>query len=159
MVYSEQNNPIFYFNLTPQLLYYLRRHTLRLIDFENTSCIIQDKVKTWEQRKLGDVFKEYSEKKHEELPPLTIIQGGGIYMEPRFESVQKKLEPVTSVLTRQERLVALKYLDEHGAMQIAKSYVRLCEFFGISKFTLYSQLDEVRNGKADQTADGGQKDE
>ena len=63
--------------MTPQLLYYLRRHTLRLIDFENTSCIIQDKVKTWEQRKLGDVFKEYSEKKHEELPPLTIIQGGG----------------------------------------------------------------------------------
>ena len=31
----------------------------------------------WEQRKLGDVFVEYSEKKHEELPPLTIIQGGG----------------------------------------------------------------------------------
>ena len=55
MVYSEQNNPIFYFNLTPQLLYYLIRHTLRLIDFENTSCIIQDKVKTWEQRKLGDI--------------------------------------------------------------------------------------------------------
>ena len=57
MVYSEQNNPIFYFNLTPRLLYYLRRHTLRLIDFENTSCIIQDKVKTWEQRKLGDFGK------------------------------------------------------------------------------------------------------
>ena len=31
----------------------------------------------WEQRKLGDVFKEYSEKNHTELPPLTIIQGGG----------------------------------------------------------------------------------
>lgn len=31
----------------------------------------------WEQRKLGDVFKEYSEKKHTELPALTIIQGGG----------------------------------------------------------------------------------
>jgi len=31
----------------------------------------------WEQRKLGDVFKEYSEKKHEELPPLMIVQGGG----------------------------------------------------------------------------------
>ena len=32
---------------------------------------------SWEQRKLGEVFEEYSEKKHEELPPLTIIQGGG----------------------------------------------------------------------------------
>ena len=31
----------------------------------------------WEQRKLGDVFKEYSEKGHPELPALTIIQGGG----------------------------------------------------------------------------------
>ena len=32
---------------------------------------------TWEQRKLGDIFKEYSEKDHEELPALMIIQGGG----------------------------------------------------------------------------------
>ncbi len=31
----------------------------------------------WEQRKLGDVFQEYSEKNHEELPALTIIQGKG----------------------------------------------------------------------------------
>ena len=31
----------------------------------------------WEQRKLGHVFVEYSEKGHPELPALTIIQGGG----------------------------------------------------------------------------------
>ena len=31
----------------------------------------------WEQRELGDVFKEYSEKNHLKLPPLTIIQGKG----------------------------------------------------------------------------------
>ncbi|OKZ69288.1 MAG: hypothetical protein BHV87_14735, partial [Clostridiales bacterium 36_14] len=31
----------------------------------------------WEQRKLGDIFEEYSEKKHSELPALTIIQGKG----------------------------------------------------------------------------------
>ena len=34
-------------------------------------------TKDWEQRKLGEVFVEYSEKNHSELPPLTIIQGGG----------------------------------------------------------------------------------
>lgn len=34
-------------------------------------------VSVWEQRKLGDVFEEYSEKGHKELPALTIIQGGG----------------------------------------------------------------------------------
>lgn len=31
----------------------------------------------WEQRKLGEIFEEYSEKKHEELPALMIIQGSG----------------------------------------------------------------------------------
>ena len=34
-------------------------------------------TEAWEQRKLGEVFKEYSEKNHTELPALTIIQGGG----------------------------------------------------------------------------------
>ena len=38
----------------------------------------------WEQRKFGEVFEEYSEKQHDELPPLTIIQGGGTI--PRDES-------------------------------------------------------------------------
>ena len=31
----------------------------------------------WEQRKLGDIFVEYAEKNHPELPALTIIQGQG----------------------------------------------------------------------------------
>lgn len=31
----------------------------------------------WKQRKLGEIFEEYSEKGHAEFPPLTIIQGGG----------------------------------------------------------------------------------
>ena len=31
----------------------------------------------WEQRKLGEVFCEYTQKNHPELPALTIIQGGG----------------------------------------------------------------------------------
>ena len=31
----------------------------------------------WEQRKLGEIFEEYSEKNHEELPALMIIQGCG----------------------------------------------------------------------------------
>ena len=39
----------------------------------------------WEQRKFGEVFEEYSEKKHEELPPLTIIQGGGTILREESE--------------------------------------------------------------------------
>ncbi len=43
----------------------------------------------WEQRKLGEVFKEYSEKNHPELPPLTIIQGEGtIFRDDSDRSLQ-----------------------------------------------------------------------
>ena len=38
---------------------------------------IDTTVFVWEQRKFGEVFEEYSVKNHEELLPLTIIQGGG----------------------------------------------------------------------------------
>ncbi|MFV0361531.1 MAG: hypothetical protein ACK5LL_00360, partial [Suipraeoptans sp.] len=34
-------------------------------------------TEVWEQRKLGDVFHEYSEKNYPELPALTIMQGNG----------------------------------------------------------------------------------
>ena len=39
----------------------------------------------WEQRKLGEVFQEYSEKNHAELPALTIIQGGGTILREESE--------------------------------------------------------------------------
>ena len=51
----------------------------RLITLHQCKCHLLLKLlhNDWEQRKLGEVFKEYSEKGHTELPTLTIIQGGG----------------------------------------------------------------------------------
>ena len=58
---------------------------------QNGSCFPEIRFKgftdSWEQRKLGDVFQEYSEKNHLELPALTIIQGGGTVL--REESERK----------------------------------------------------------------------
>lgn len=48
-------------------------------------------------------------------------------------------------MNRQEKLVALAYLDQRGVFQISKAHVRLCEFFDISKYTLYNYLDAIRN--------------
>ncbi len=47
----------------------------------------RQKTTVWEQRKLGEVFVEYSEKNHEELPPLTIIQGGGTILREESDRV------------------------------------------------------------------------
>ena len=45
---------------------------------------------SWEQRKLGDIFEEYSEKGHPELPALTIIQGGGTIRRTIWTSTWRK---------------------------------------------------------------------
>ena len=43
----------------------------------------------WEQRKFGEIFEEYSEKNRADLPPLTIIQGGGtVYRDESNRNLQ-----------------------------------------------------------------------
>ena len=54
-------------------LYWITHFTFR----NKSAIVLPNNTTTWEQRKFGDVFEEYSEKNHEELPPLTIIQGKG----------------------------------------------------------------------------------
>ena len=65
---DEQNKIATYFTTLDHLITLHQRKHLDLLKIRKN---------TWEQRKLGDVFEEYSEKGHKELPALTIIQGGG----------------------------------------------------------------------------------
>lgn len=48
-------------------------------------------------------------------------------------------------MTKEDKLKALKYLDDKGAMLITKSGTKICKYFDISKFTLYNYLEEIRN--------------
>ena len=48
-------------------------------------------------------------------------------------------------MNKKEKMRALAFLDEKGILQMSKASVRLCEFFNISKYTLYNYLDAVRN--------------
>lgn len=50
-----------------------------------------------------------------------------------------------SDMNKDERFLFLTYLDAHGAFQISKSSVLVSDLLKISKFTLYSDLDRIRN--------------
>ena len=55
--------------------------------FPRWSCSIL--ITAWEQRKVGELFEEYSEKNRADLPPLTIIQGGGtVYRDESNRNLQ-----------------------------------------------------------------------
>ena len=42
---------------------------------------------------------------------------------------------------------AISYLNDTGAFLITKSGPKVCKYFGISKYTLYSYLDEAKLGR------------
>ncbi len=47
-------------------------------------------------------------------------------------------------MTKEDKLKALKFLDEKGVFLIRKANIKVQEYLDISKFTLYSYLDEIR---------------
>ena len=49
-----------------------------------------------------------------------------------------------ALMTKDERIRAIGYLDRRGAFLISKSSERACEFFGISKYSFYSYLNEAK---------------
>lgn len=58
-------------------------------------------------------------------------------------------------MNKDERITFLSYLDEKGAFQISKSGIKICELLGISKFTLYNDLDCIRDNGKDSTKKTG----
>ncbi len=49
-----------------------------------------------------------------------------------------------SLMDKPEKIRAIRFLNEAGAFLITKSGPKICQVFGISKYTLYSYLDEAK---------------
>lgn len=65
-----------------------------------------------------------------------------------IDECQKLIGKPAAIMSRDEKLRAIEYLDDRGIFLITKSGARVCDTFNISKFTLYNYLDEIREKKA-----------
>ena len=50
----------------------------------------------------------------------------------------------TAMMSKDDKIRAISFLDDNGAFLITKSGPKVCQYFGISTYTLYSYLDEIR---------------
>ena len=48
-------------------------------------------------------------------------------------------------LKQEDKVQVVRLLNEAGAFLITKSGPKVCQFLGISKYTLYSYLDEIKS--------------
>lgn len=51
------------------------------------------------------------------------------------------------MMSREDKIQFLSYLDSKGAFLITKSSEHVCGYLGISKYMLYSCLEEIRKGQ------------
>lgn len=50
-----------------------------------------------------------------------------------------------ALMTKDDKIKAIRFLNDSGAFLITKSGQKVCSYFGISKYTLYNYLDEAKN--------------
>jgi len=60
------------------------------------------------------------------------------------QSIQLIGKPA-ALMSKDEKIKAIRFLNDSGAFLITKSGPKVCNAFGISKYTLYSYLDEAKS--------------
>ena len=75
--------------------------------------------------------------------PEKIVNVNDLLEELIAQSVALVGKPV-ALMNKEDKVKAVQFLNETGAFLITKSGDRVCKFFGISKYTLYSYIDESK---------------
>lgn len=123
----------------------------------------------WEQRNLGEVFKEFSDKNHSELPPLTIIQGEGTVLRddsdrslqydrtslPNYKMVNKgdfivhlrSFEGGLEIATTQG-IISPAYHTFHGEKIDSRFYYAFFRSEKFIKHDLFPYVYGIRDGKS-----------
>ncbi|MBQ9550140.1 MAG: transcriptional regulator [Lachnospiraceae bacterium] len=63
-----------------------------------------------------------------------------------IEQALKKVGKPVSMMTKEDKMTAVRFLHTSGAFLITKSGPKVCSILNISKYTLYSYLDEIKSG-------------
>lgn len=63
---------------------------------------------------------------------------------------EKLIGKPPALMSKEEKVRAIRYLNDNGAFLVTKSGPKVCEFYGISTYTLYSYLDEIKSSQDSQ---------
>ncbi|MDD5860800.1 MAG: helix-turn-helix transcriptional regulator [Eubacteriales bacterium] len=92
------------------------------------------------QHALKDLTKEGPD----EIRRSEMISVTALLDELIDQSIQLVGKPI-ALMNKSDKVRAIRYLKDSGAFLITKSGPKVCEIFGISKYTLYSYIDALKN--------------
>jgi predicted transcriptional regulator YheO len=108
-------------------------------------CINFDMTDLLQSQKALQGFVDYDpERQRKEEKSELHVHDVHELMEYYLRTVEAEIGKSGPDMNKEEKLRALTFLDQKGVLQISKANVKLCDFFKISKFTLYNYLDQIR---------------
>lgn len=91
-------------------------------------------------------FTATAEETRDDVPEPIALNVSDLLDELIEQSVKRVGKPA-ALMTKEEKVKAIGFLNDTGAFLITKSGGRVCKYFGISKYTLYSYIEEAKGGK------------
>ncbi|WP_100065908.1 helix-turn-helix transcriptional regulator [Miniphocaeibacter massiliensis] len=104
-------------------------------------CINTDITETLKMEEHLHRLNRYESKDNSEL----FANNVGDLLDYLMNMAYLHIGKVPSKMNKEDRLEYLKFLDKKGVFLISKSGEKVRESLGISKFTFYSYLDEIRS--------------
>ena len=95
---------------------------------------------------MEDSLRQFTAPKQPEEAPEPIAQNVSDLLDELIEQSVKRVGKPAALMTKEEKVKAIGFLNDTGAFLITKSGGRVCKYFGISKYTLYSYIEEAKNG-------------
>ena len=94
---------------------------------------------------VGDLIRSFTGQDQLSSEPEAISRNVSDLLEELLEQSVKLVGKPTALMNKEEKIRAIRFLDNSGAFLITKSGPKVCQYFGISTYTLYSYLDEIRS--------------
>ena len=83
----------------------------------------------------------------EESQPEPISMNVADLLDELIEQSARSIGKPVAMMTREDKIQFIRSLNDAGACLITKSGPKVCEFLSISKYTLYSYLDEIKSSQ------------
>lgn len=96
---------------------------------------------------MEDQLRLFTSTADEAQEPQTIIHNVNDLLEELIKQSVKLVGKPVALMNKEDKVKAIRFLNDSGAFLITKSGQRVCNFFGISKYTLYSYIDEAKGEK------------
>ena len=93
---------------------------------------------------MEENLKQFTATDQDQREPERISRNVGDLLDELIEQSVKLVGKPVALMTKEDKVKAIQFLNETGAFLITKSGDKVCRFFGISKYTLYSYIDEAK---------------